>query len=235
MYCVTAGCPLTRVTLVGSRRPPQPIAPARVKPSREPSLSHLPRSSGLCIVGGLHRRPTRPAPASTSVTRDLLHPRSSSALSDRDHTRARAPRLLCSLVLHLSPSARCICVASPRAWQEAAPMGSGSPQCLWLPAPWPVWPLASVGWGARGRKNNRRAGQVMDTPHAALPSARGVDGPGGPHLGHRTARRKKESENTRTPSRLQEETTPRTTPRKWQEPRGRDGRIRMAHRHHTGI
>ena len=217
MYCVTAGCPLTRLTLVGSRRPPQPIAPARVKPSREPSLSHLPRSSGLCIVGGLHRRPTRPAPASTSVTRDLLHPRSSSALSDRDHTRARAPRLLCSLVLHLSPSARSACASAwphpgrgkrPLRWARVALSVSG---CM---PPWPVWPLASpsVGWGARGRKNNRRAGQVMDTPHAALPSARGVDGPGGPHLGHRTARRKKESENTRTPSRLQEETTPDNPP-----------------------
>ena len=139
MYCVTAGCPLTRLTLVGSRRPPQPIAPARVKPSREPSLSHLPRSSGLCIVGGLHRRPTRPAPASTSVTRDLLHPRSSSALSDRDHMRARA-RAAAALLARPPPFSKrsvrmCICMASPGAWQEAAPMGSGSPQCLWLHAP----------------------------------------------------------------------------------------------------
>ena len=128
------------------------------------------------------------------VTRDLLHPRSSSALSDRDHTRARAPRLLCSLVLHvhLSPSARSACASAwphpgrgkgPLRWARVALSVSG---CL-PPGRFGLLPLWGGDWGARGRKNNRRAGQVMDTPHAALPSARGVDGPGGPHLGHRTA------------------------------------------------
>ena len=127
----------------------------------EPSL---PRSSGLCIVGGLHRRPTRPAPASTSVTRDLLHPRSSSALSDRDHTRARAPRLLCSLVLHLSPSARSACASAwphpgrgrgPLRWAGVALSVSS---CL------PPGRLASClsvlvrGWGGRGGKKNSARG-----------------------------------------------------------------------------
>ena len=43
------------------------------------------------------------------VTRDLLHPRSSSALSDRDHTRAAAALLA---LLHLSPSARSACASA---------------------------------------------------------------------------------------------------------------------------
>ena len=85
------------------------------------------------------------------VTRDLLHPRSSSALSDRDHTRARAPRLLCSLVLHLSPSARSACASAwphpgrgkrPLRWARVALSVSG---CL-PPGRFGLLPL----WGGVG-------------------------------------------------------------------------------------